>query len=112
MSPTHLPTFGSLAPGNLFYALGYTGNGVAPSHLAGQVLADLAAGADTELTRLPMVGRQARQFPPEPFRSLGAAVIRRAIIAKDTAEERGVRPNPLASAIAHLPRRMGYLLGP
>ena len=53
-----------------------------------------------------------KSFPPEPFRSLGAAVIRRAIIAKDTAEERGVRPNPLASAIAHLPRRMGYLLGP
>ena len=59
-----------------------------------------------------MVDHPPRGFPPEPFRSLGAAVIRRAIIAKDTAEERGVRPNPLASAIAHLPRRMGYLLGP
>jgi hypothetical protein len=43
---------------------------------------------------------------------VGAAVVRLAIIAKDTAEERGIRPNPLASAIAHLPRRMGYLLGP
>ena len=112
VSPTHLPTFGRLDPPNLFYALGYTGNGVAPSHLAGQVLADLVTGADTDVARLPMVDRKPKAFPPEPFRSLGAAVIRRAIIAKDTAEERGLRPNPLASAIAHLPRRMGYLLGP
>jgi glycine/D-amino acid oxidase-like deaminating enzyme len=112
VSPTHLPTFGRLDPPNLFYAVGYTGNGVAPSHLAGQVLADLVTGADTDVTRLPIVNHPPKAFPPEPFRSLGAAVIRRAIIAKDTAEERGVRPNPLAAAIAHLPRRMGYLLGP
>ena len=112
VSPTHLPTFGSLDPGTLFYALGYTGNGVAPSHLAGKVLADLVTRADTDAVRLPMVNPKPKNFPPEPFRSLGAAVIRRAIIAKDTAEERGVRPNPLVSALARLPRRMGYLLGP
>jgi hypothetical protein len=39
-------------------------------------------------------------------------VIRRAIIAKDTAEERGRKPNLVMSAIARMPRRMGYLLGP
>jgi len=59
-----------------------------------------------------MVNARARTFPPQPLRALGAAVVRRAIIAKDTAEERGSRPNPLAAAIAGVPRRMGYLLGP
>jgi len=112
VSPTHLPTFGALESGNVYYALGYTGNGVAPSHLAGKVIADLVRGADTDATRLPMVNPKPRMFPPQPFRSIGAAVIRRAIIAKDTAEERGVRPNPVMSAIARMPRRMGYLLGP
>ncbi len=112
VSPTHLPTFGSLEPGNLYYALGYTGNGVAPSHLAGKVIADLVTGADTDSTRLPMVNRKPRLFPPEPLRSIGAAVVRRAIIAKETAEERGGRPNPVVSAIARMPRRIGYLLGP
>jgi glycine/D-amino acid oxidase-like deaminating enzyme len=111
VSPTHLPAFGSLEP-NVHYALGYTGNGVAPSHLAGRVLADLITGADSDVVRLPMVNARARTFPPQPLRALGAAVVRRAIIAKDTAEERGSRPNPLAAAIAGLPRRMGYLLGP
>jgi hypothetical protein len=38
--------------------------------------------------------------------------VRRAIIANDTAEERGRKPNPIAAAIARLPRRLGYLLGP
>ena len=112
VSPTHLPTFGSLEPGNLYYAVGYTGNGVAPSHLAGRVIADLVTGADTDSTRLPMVNRKPRLFPPEPLRSIGAAVVRRAIIAKETAEETGRRPNPVISAIARMPRRMGYLLGP
>jgi hypothetical protein len=59
-----------------------------------------------------MVNAGGRTFPPQPLRALGAAVVRRAIIAKDTAEERGSKPNPLTAAIARLPRRMGYLLGP
>ncbi|HYM66723.1 MAG TPA: FAD-dependent oxidoreductase, partial [Patescibacteria group bacterium] len=87
VSPTHLPTFGSLRPGNVHYALGYTGNGVAPSHLAGRVLADLITETDSDIARLPMVNARARTFPPEPLRSMGAAVVRRAIIAYDTAEE-------------------------
>jgi glycine/D-amino acid oxidase-like deaminating enzyme len=111
VSPTHLPAFGSLEA-NVHYALGYTGNGVAPSHLAGRVLADLVTGADSDVVRLPMVNARARTFPPQPLRALGAAIVRRAIIAKDTAEERGSKPNRLAAAVAGVPRRMGYLLGP
>ena len=111
VSSTHLPTFGTL-PGNVHFAIGYTGNGVAPSHLAGRVLSDLVLGADTDDARLPIVNARTRNFPPEPLRSLGAAAVRRAIIAFDTAEEKGEKPNPLASFVAHLPRRMGYLLGP
>ena len=111
VSGTHLPVFGRLQPGNLFYANGYTGNGVAPTHLAGQALADLALGIESEVTRLPMVDARPKAFPPEPFRSLGTAVIRRAMIRVETAEERGHRPDPLSAQLAHLPRRLGYLLG-
>jgi glycine/D-amino acid oxidase-like deaminating enzyme len=112
VSPTHLPNFGRLDGGNVYYAQGYTGNGVAPTHLAGQVLADLITGADTDNVRLPMVNARPRAFPPEPFRSLGAAVVRRAMIAKETAEERGRKPGFLVSQLSRTPRRMGYLLGP
>jgi glycine/D-amino acid oxidase-like deaminating enzyme len=112
VSPTHLPTFGRVGSSNVYYAAGYTGNGVAPTHLAGQVLADLITGADTDNSRLPMVNARPPSFPPEPFRSLGAAVVRRAMIAKETAEERGQKPGFLVSQLARTPRRMGYLLGP
>ena len=112
VSPTHLPAFGRIGSSNVYYASGYTGNGVAPSHLAGQALADLITGADTDTVRLPMVNARPRAFPPEPFRSVGAAVVRRAMIAKETAEERGEKPGFLVSQLARTPRRMGYLLGP
>jgi glycine/D-amino acid oxidase-like deaminating enzyme len=112
VSPTHLPNFGRVDGQNVYYAQGYTGNGVAPTHLAGQVLADLITGADTDNVRLPMVNARPRAFPPEPLRSLGAAVVRRAMIAKETAEERGQKPGFLVTQLSRTPRRLGYLLGP
>ena len=112
VGPTHLPAFGTVEPGNVHYAVGYTGNGVAPSHLAGRVIADLVTGTDSDVVHLPVVNPKTRRFPPEPLRSMGAFAIRRAIIAFDNAEEAGRTPNIAASTIARLPRRLGYLLGP
>ncbi|HYM50383.1 MAG TPA: FAD-binding oxidoreductase [Candidatus Limnocylindrales bacterium] len=112
VSPTHLPSCWTMAPGTLHAALGYTGNGVAPSHLAGQILARLALGREDEITRLPIVNPRRRQFPPEPLRSLGARIVRRAIVRKDDAEDAGRRADPLTRLIAGSPRRLGYLLGP
>jgi glycine/D-amino acid oxidase-like deaminating enzyme len=112
VSPSHLPFFGTLRPGNVHYAVGYTGNGVAPSHLAGQVLAGLALGRKDEVTGLPMVGRRPRRFPPEPFRSIGGHLVRHAIIRRDGALDVGGRVNPVLEFVARLPRRLGYNLGP
>jgi len=111
VSPTHLPAFGRIHGTKLYYALGYTGNGVAPTHVAGQVLADLVLERDTDTVRLPMVNPKPRMFPPQPFRSWGAAVVRRAMIAKETAEENGREPGFVVDQLARMPRRMGYLLG-
>ena len=112
VSPTHLPTFGRAGEANVYYAAGYTGNGVAPTRIAGEVLADLITGSDTDAVRLPMVNARPPAFPPEPFRSWGAMVVRRAIIAKETAEEQGRTPGFIVRQLARTPRRMGYLLGP
>jgi glycine/D-amino acid oxidase-like deaminating enzyme len=112
VSPTHLPSFGRAGDSNVYFAGGYTGNGVAPTRIAGEVLADLITGADTDAVRLPMVNARPRAFPPEPLRSWGAMVVRRAMIAKETAEEQGRTPGFVVSQLAKTPRRMGYLLGP
>ncbi len=107
-----MPFFGTLAPGNVHYGLGYTGNGVGPSHLGGKILAALAQHADDGFARLAVVTRTPKRFPPEPLRSPGMLVVNRAIHRKDDLEDAGKRAGPLTRFVASLPRRLGYNLGP
>jgi glycine/D-amino acid oxidase-like deaminating enzyme len=87
-----LPIFGHLAGhANIFYGIGWSGNGVGPSRLGGRILASLALGLDNEWTRCGLVGRKSKPFPPEPFRYIGGSLVRRAVIRKDRAEMRGQR---------------------
>ncbi len=53
------------------WAGGYVGTGVATTNLAGRTLTDLILRRDTELVRLPWVGRKVRKWEPEPLRWLG-----------------------------------------
>ena len=50
---------------------GYVGSGLTTTNVAGRTLADLVLRRDTELTRLPWVGRRVRRWEPEPLRWLG-----------------------------------------
>ncbi|HSK92855.1 MAG TPA: FAD-dependent oxidoreductase [Candidatus Angelobacter sp.] len=112
ISPDHLPHFGTLPGGRVHYAYGYSGNGVAPSHLGGRILAGLVLGADDRWTRLPIVNRRSRRFPPEPFRWVGARILREAMIRREDAEEAGRRPGFAVRQLSQVPRRLGYRLGP
>jgi glycine/D-amino acid oxidase-like deaminating enzyme len=112
VSGLHLPFFGALGGGALHFGVGFTGGGVGPCHLAGRILSGLALGVEDEYTTLPLVGLEPKAFPPEPIRSVGAAVTQRAFVARDEALDRGRRPNPVVEQIARLPRRLGYAIGP
>jgi glycine/D-amino acid oxidase-like deaminating enzyme len=57
------------------WAGGYVGTGVTATNLAGRTLADLVLGRDTDLVRLPWVGRRARRWELEPLRSLAVSAI-------------------------------------
>jgi glycine/D-amino acid oxidase-like deaminating enzyme len=110
---SHLPFFGTMgAAGNVHYGLGYTGNGVGPSHLGGRILSARILGADDEALRLPIVDLEPMKFPPEPIRSPGAFVANAAIRRKDEFEDRDDEANPFVDFVARLPRRLGYNLGP
>ncbi len=108
----HLPSFGTLPGGTIHFGHGYTGGGVGPCHLGGKILSALALGVTDEHTALPLVDLEPLRFPPEPLRSIGAAVTQHAIVRKDEQEDRGDRADPLTSFLAKLPRRLGYELGP
>ncbi|TDC00500.1 FAD-dependent oxidoreductase [Nonomuraea longispora] len=74
----------------LGWAGGYVGSGVTTTNLAGRTLRDLVLRRDTELTRLPWVGRQVRQWEPEPLRWAGVQLIYALFRAADRHEnERG-----------------------
>jgi glycine/D-amino acid oxidase-like deaminating enzyme len=78
---------------------GYVGNGVASANLAGRTLCDLVLGRDTELTRLPWIGRLARTWEPEPLRWAGARLVYGLYRAADHRERRGgARTSWLAAA--------------
>jgi glycine/D-amino acid oxidase-like deaminating enzyme len=77
---------------------GYVGNGVSTTNLAGRTLADLVLGHDSDLTRLPWVGRTARRWEPEPLRWLGAHLVYglyRAADRRESARDEA-RPSRLA----------------
>jgi glycine/D-amino acid oxidase-like deaminating enzyme len=109
VSPVHLPWFGTLR--STHYGFGFTGNGVGPAHLGGQILADLARDERSALTRLPMVGGlPPKRFPPEPARFAGGSAIRAALVRRDGAEAEGRRPDPITAAVSALPRLLGLHL--
>jgi glycine/D-amino acid oxidase-like deaminating enzyme len=112
VSPDHLPHVWSAHDGRMLVAAGFSGNGVAPSHLLGRILAARALGSDEPVARLPIVARPRPAFPPEPFRYLGARVLREAMIRREDAEEAGRTPNRVVREVSRLPRRLGYHLGP
>ncbi len=82
----------------LGWAGGYVGTGVSTSNLAGQTLADLALGRDTDLTKLPWVNRRVRQWEPEPLRWLGVHSMYKLLHIADARETRlGIPPSRFAA---------------
>ena len=108
VSPTHLPMFGSR--GRVHHGFGFTGNGVGPTYLGGEILARLALDRRDERTALAIVEPGRKLFPPEPFRYLGGSAIRRALLSKDAAEDAGRAPNAATAFVAWLPKLLGLRL--
>lgn len=78
---------------------GYVGTGVAATNLAARTLADLIAGEETALTRLPWVNQRARRWEFEPLRWLGIQGIYAAYRTADRRESAG---GPRTSRVAHV----------
>ncbi|MCX4910765.1 FAD-binding oxidoreductase [Streptomyces sp. NBC_00878] len=102
-SPTGLPELGRLGGRpNIFYGVGWSGNGVAPSVLGGRILASLATNRDDEYSNHPLIGLQLGSLPAEPIRFIGGNLVRRAAYHKEKAEMAGRRPNRIAEILSRL----------
>lgn len=62
---------------NVYYALGYSGHGLALGALAGRVLRDLYSGDHEPWRALPFYQKRLPPLPPEPLRWLGYQVYTR-----------------------------------
>lgn len=81
---------------------GFSGDGVGPSRLAGEILAELVAdggdaGLPQALRRVPT-----RPLPPEPIRYLGGRLVRRAVARKEHSQDLGRRPRAADRLLAAL----------
>jgi hypothetical protein len=84
------------------WAGGYVGDGVSTTNLAGRTLRDLILGRDTEIVRLPWVGRRSRRWEPEPLRWIGTNLALKMMASADHAEIRTGRPAKRADLIGKL----------
>lgn len=103
-SSTGLPYFGPLDDANpaVLAGAGYSGMGVVQTVLGGRILASLVLGHRDEYSSLPLVRRWPRTIPPDPFRSLGAPMVRAAITRKELLQDAEAQPGRLLNFIAAL----------
>jgi glycine/D-amino acid oxidase-like deaminating enzyme len=80
--------FGREFDGKLAYAAGYTGLGVGATRWGARVCLDLVDDLQTARTQLSLVRTKPLPFPPEPFRSLGVWLTRRALARADRRQGR------------------------
>ncbi|GAD80260.1 FAD-dependent oxidoreductase [Vibrio ezurae] len=87
-STTGFPFFGNIKnQSNIFYGLGYSGNGVAQTRIGGKILSALALGIENEYANCALTGGPRGHFPPEPIRWMGAMMVRDAVRRKEGAED-------------------------
>ena len=111
VSADRLPRFGTVPGTRIHYGAGYSGNGVGPSWLGGQILASLAIGAHDEWSTLALVDRQTRRLPPEPFRYVGGRLVRWGTLSVEEAIGAGRPPSAAARAAAAIPRLLRMPIG-
>ncbi len=96
-----LPLFGALPTcPDVFYGYGFSGNGVATTPLAGQILASLALGDRDEWSTCGLVRPPEPWLPREPFKYLGALAVRAAVRRKDRLAYENRFPGPLTRRLA------------
>jgi len=98
-----LPFFGVLPSNpNIAFGYGFSGNGIGMTYLGGQIITSLLTGRDDRWRHNVLVRPVTRGFPREPFRFVGAHLVRGAVRRRDWLEHRDRKPGPLTRWLAGL----------
>jgi glycine/D-amino acid oxidase-like deaminating enzyme len=92
-TPTFLPFYRTLEPGNIHAGLGYSGHGVTQTFVGGHILASTVLGVEDEWTSLAVNRPESGKAPPEPLRFplvwAAAAALERGDAREDEGRSRG-----------------------
>jgi len=102
--PEHVPVFDHLSGHpNIFFGMGYNGTGIAQTPIGGRILASLVLERKDRWSGSGLVGlARRRALPPEPFRYLGARLVRGAIRRRNEVEIRNEKPGALTRFLSEL----------
>lgn len=102
--PEHVPVFDHLRDHpNIFYGMGFNGTGIAQTPIAGRILASLVLERQDRWSASGLVGIERRMsLPPEPFRYLGAKLVRGAVRRKNEAEIHNRKADRITNLLAGL----------
>ncbi len=79
-----LPSLGTTGRyGNIYYAVGYSGHGVAMSHLAAEILCDLYGGERSAAGELFLVDRPLKTLLADPFKWMVITAVRNGYLMLD-----------------------------
>lgn len=102
-SSSGLPFFGTLSGRpNIFFAVGFSGNGVGPCAVAAHILTSLVLGRRDRWAACGLVRPLQRDFPPEPFRYIGGKLVTHAVARLDAANDAGHDGSWLVNKLAAL----------
>ena len=104
-TPTFLPFYRTLEPGNVHAGLGYSGHGVTQTFVGGHILASTVLDVEDEWTTLAVNRPESGKAPPEPLRFplvwASAAALERGDARQDAGRSRG----PLYGLVGGAPLR-------
>lgn len=100
---TGLPRFGRL-PGapDILFGYGFSGNGIVGCRMGARILVSLALERRDEWSETGLVGPPERWMPPEPFRYIGAHLVRWAVRQKDRRDREDRDQGAIAAGLAAL----------
>ncbi len=103
-TPEHVPVFDHLREyPNIFYGMGFNGTGIAQTPIAGRILASLVLERKDRWSSSGLVGAHKRlTLPPEPFRYVGARLVRAAIRRRNDLEIHNRQADALTRWLSNL----------
>tara|TARA_B100000579_G_scaffold76923_1_gene59537 strand:- start:156 stop:1565 length:1410 start_codon:yes stop_codon:yes gene_type:complete len=92
---------------NIIYGFGYSGNGILPTFVGSDILSSMVLDEENEWTLSNFCKGPLGLFPPEPFRWIGAMIIRNAVRRKEKAEQLDKNPSWIDKQLSKLATSIG-----